>query len=65
MKGELKVILLEKGKAKLSGDRSEIVADLTVLFKVIDEKFKEETFNVISTALLMAQKTSDRNTDIN
>ena len=65
MKGELKVILLEKGKAKLSGDRAEIVADLTVLFKVIDEKFKEETFNVISAALLMAQKTSDRNTDIN
>lgn len=65
MKGELKVILLEKGKAKLSGDRAEIVADLTVLFKVIDEEFKEETFNVISAALLMAQKTSDRNTDIN
>jgi hypothetical protein len=59
------MIKSENGSVELIGKGGDIIADLACIFKTIEDNFGDEAFGVISTALLTAQKTSDRNVDRN
>ena len=59
------MIKSENGAVVLKGKGEDIITDLACIFKAVDDTFGDETFGVISTALLTAQKTSDKNIDMN
>lgn len=50
------MIKSENGAVELIGKGGDIIADLTCIFKAIEDTFGDEAFGVISTALLTDRK---------